>query len=229
MLCKTCRRSDLSGDGLCSGQENMCERIVKGVRYANADCGSMHSETQRDRQPMDGLADAGVCLLDLECTPTFNLSDMTANLTIQQVAAATGLSVHTLRYYERIGLIDPVPRAGNSHRRYRAEDLRWIEFLLRLRSTGLPVRQMLRYAELRRQGDGRDSVSERKALLARHARKLEGELVNLQETLSILHDKVALYSGMEAAMQAGPDRNEAKGASNGKRSIREGAEKTRRG
>lgn len=79
---------------------------------------------------------------------------MTTSLTIQQAAAATGLTVHTLRYYERIGLIDPIRRKDNKHRIYREEDILWIGFLLKLRSTGLPIQKMLRYAELRRLGVG---------------------------------------------------------------------------
>jgi DNA-binding transcriptional MerR regulator len=151
---------------------------------------------------------------------------MTTALSIQQVAAVTGLSVHTLRYYERIGLIDPVPRAGNKHRQYRAEDIRWIKFLLRLRSTGLPIQQMLRYAELRRLGNQFGSVSERKALLARHAQTLEAELASLQETLGILHAKVALYSGMEKALQADAKQPTGKGMDHGKQNIRKRFKKT---
>lgn len=132
---------------------------------------------------------------------------MTTTLSIQQVAAATGLSVHTLRYYERIGLIDAVPRRHNRHRQYREEDMRWIAFLLRLRATGLPIQQMLRYAELRRLGNRLDSVSERKELLARHANDVEGQVAALQETLAVLRDKVALYSEMETALQAGKAHN----------------------
>jgi DNA-binding transcriptional MerR regulator len=136
---------------------------------------------------------------------------MTSTLSIRQVAAATGLSVHTLRYYERIGLIDAVPRRNNLHRQYREEDLRWIAFLLRLRSTGLPIQQMLRYAELRRRGNRLDSVSKRKALLAQHASDVEAQIAALQETLAVLRDKVALYSDMEVALQGGK-RSDDKGA-----------------
>lgn len=144
---------------------------------------------------------------------------MTTALSIQQVAATTGLSAHTLRYYERIGLIDPVPRLGNRHRQYRAEDIRWIEFLLRLRSTGLPIQQMLRYAELRRLGNQLGSVSERKAMLAQHAQTLEAELANLQETLAMLHAKVALYADMEKALQADAKQHTGKGMDHGKHNI----------
>ncbi|MEM8535189.1 MAG: MerR family transcriptional regulator, partial [Chloroflexota bacterium] len=74
---------------------------------------------------------------------------MEQELTIQQVAAATGLSSYTLRYYERIGLLDPVGRATSGHRRYTTHDIEWIAFLNRLRAIGMPIRQMQEYAELR--------------------------------------------------------------------------------
>lgn len=64
---------------------------------------------------------------------------MGTDFTIQQVAALTHLSEHTLRYYERIGLLDPIYRASSGHRRYSTHDIGWIEFLIRLRTTGMPI------------------------------------------------------------------------------------------
>ncbi|MFL9925542.1 MerR family transcriptional regulator [Herbaspirillum lusitanum] len=127
---------------------------------------------------------------------------MTSSLTIQQAAKATGLSVHTLRYYERIGLLDPVERRDNSHRLYRDDDLRWIGFLLKLRSTGLPVRGMLRYAELRRMGDTMESVSERKAILQAHTLSVEATLAELQSNLAVLHKKIDTYCELEQVAAA---------------------------
>ncbi|MFL9877987.1 MerR family transcriptional regulator [Herbaspirillum rhizosphaerae] len=127
---------------------------------------------------------------------------MTTSLTIQQAAAKTGLSVHTLRYYEKIGLLDPIARQDNTHRLFREEDLLWIGFLLKLRSTGLPIRDMLRYAELRRAGNTAESVSARKALLQQHARTVEETIAELQSNLAVLHMKVNMYEEMEAALPA---------------------------
>ena len=121
---------------------------------------------------------------------------MTTSLSIQQAAAATGLSVHTLRYYERIGLLDPVHREENTHRRFRQEDLLWIGFLLKLRSTGLPIRDMLRYAQLRREGNTQESVSARKALLQQHAETVQQTLAELQSNLAVLHQKIAMYDSI---------------------------------
>jgi DNA-binding transcriptional MerR regulator len=127
---------------------------------------------------------------------------MATSITIQQAATATGLSIHTLRYYEKVGLIDPIPRQSNQHRLYRQEDMRWIEFLLRLRATGMSIQQMLRYAELRRLGDRLGSVSERKALLEQHAASLEADLLVLQDTLEMLRGKIALYASQEEQLKA---------------------------
>ena len=125
---------------------------------------------------------------------------MTTSLTIQQAAAKTGLSVHTLRYYEKIGLLDPIARQDNTHRLYREEDLLWIGFLLKLRSTGLPIRDMLRYAELRRAGNTAESVSARKALLQQHARTVEETIAELQTNLAVLHMKVNMYEDLESGL-----------------------------
>ena len=84
-------------------------------------------------------------------------------LTIQHVAEITGLSVHTLRYYERIGLIHPIERAENTHRRYTMDDIGWIDFLNKLRSMGMSIQEMQTYAELQRQGDA--SLPERVEML----------------------------------------------------------------
>ncbi|MFZ6757445.1 MerR family transcriptional regulator [Undibacterium sp. Ji50W] len=127
---------------------------------------------------------------------------MTTPLTIQQAAAVTGLTVHTLRYYERIGLLDPVTRQDNTHRLYREEDILWIQFLLKLRTTGLPIRDMLRYAELRRLGNTPDSLSARKDLLQQHTHTVEKTLAELQSNLKVLHQKIAMYDTLEANLPA---------------------------
>lgn len=131
---------------------------------------------------------------------------MTTSLTIAQAADATGLSVHTLRYYERIGLLDPVERRDNRHRRYTQEDLNWIDFLKKLKATDLPVRAMLRYAELRREGNTLESVRERKAMLQAHTLCVQHTLAELQENLAVLQRKLVLYDELEQEARAEPAR-----------------------
>lgn len=120
-------------------------------------------------------------------------------LTIQQMARETGLSVHTLRYYEKIGLIDPVPRGPGGQRRYRDSDQRWIAFLLRLRDTGMSVADMQRYADWRRQGQVAASLMARRELLESHREALLEHMRILTGTLAVLDDKIAVYREWEAA------------------------------
>jgi DNA-binding transcriptional MerR regulator len=119
------------------------------------------------------------------------MNTQTELLAIQDVAEATGLSVHTLRYYERIGLIHSIGRAQNTHRRYSMDDVGWIEFLKKLRATGMPIHQMQRYAELQRMGD--ETLPERLEMLKELRRSVEAHLAELQEHLKIIQYKIELY------------------------------------
>src|SRR5512140_1614657 len=108
---------------------------------------------------------------------------MDEKLTIQQAAETTGLSVHTLRYYERIGLIHPIDRADNTHRRYTVQDVGWIEFLTKLRATGMSIQQMQIYAELQRQGD--DTLPQRLEMLREHQGQVEAHIAELEAHLKL--------------------------------------------
>lgn len=116
-------------------------------------------------------------------------------LSIRQTADVTGLSVHTLRYYERIGLLGPLPRGGDGHRRFRAEDLTWIAFLGRLRATGMTIRDMVRFAQLRRQGPR--TVGLRRRMLEAHAADVERKMAVLGESLRVVREKIVTYQTME--------------------------------
>ena len=120
---------------------------------------------------------------------------MEQELTIQQVAQTTGLSVHTLRYYERCDLIAPIHRASNGHRRYSAQDIRWIQFLTKLRMTGMPIRQIQQYAMLLRQQP--DAVQARRALLEAHRQTVVENLQELQENLAVIDWKIEHYKEIE--------------------------------
>ncbi len=118
-------------------------------------------------------------------------SDTAVGLSIREVAARTGITTHTLRYYERIGLVQPVARARSGHRRYGDADLRWLELLKRLHATDMPIRRMLEYARLARRGHS--TVAARRALLAAHQREIEAQLEHLKSTLEVIGVKLALY------------------------------------
>jgi DNA-binding transcriptional MerR regulator len=114
---------------------------------------------------------------------------METGLTIQQVAKRTGLSIDTLRYYERIGLLEPVGRAQNGHRRYTEHDIAWIDLLIRLRNTGMPRAQMVLFAHLRRQGSA--TLTERRVLLEEHQHTLEQHRQELERHMAVLQQKIA--------------------------------------
>jgi DNA-binding transcriptional MerR regulator len=112
-------------------------------------------------------------------------------LTIQEVAQATGLSAHTLRYYERIGLIHPIEREENARRRYTADDIGWIEFLLKLRATGMSIKDMQKYAELQRHGD--NTLPERLEMLKSLRGNVEARISDLNEHLKLICYKIEIY------------------------------------
>ena len=113
-------------------------------------------------------------------------------LTIAGAAEAVGVSAHTLRYYERAGLmLDPVSRTAATHRRYTDEDLCWIVLLTRLRGTGMPIRRMREYADLVRAGEGNEQ--ERLALLEAHRAAVLEQLEQVQRSLAAIETKIDFY------------------------------------
>jgi DNA-binding transcriptional MerR regulator len=113
-------------------------------------------------------------------------------LTIADAAQSLGLSSDTLRYYERDGLLlRPVPRSASGHRRYEPDDLRWIELVTKLRSTGMPIREVRRYADLVRAGDGNEAA--RLELLHAHRRQVLADLAAVTAHLSAIDYKIGLY------------------------------------
>lgn len=135
------------------------------------------------------------CAIDLECTLSFMVGAMATELSVQQVASVTELSPYTLRYYERIGLLGPVKRASSGHRRYSSQDIAWINFLTRLRATGMPIQQMRQFAELRRQGD--HTFYQRRQLLEVHQQNVHQKLTELTQNLTVIENKIRHYQALE--------------------------------
>ena len=125
---------------------------------------------------------------------------MDTGLTIQQVAHQTGLSIDTLRYYERIGLLEPIGRTESGHRRYTSHDLTWIDLLIRLRDTGMPLAQMVHFARLRRQGDA--TLTERCLMLEQHQHALEAHMRTTEQHMAALDHKIANLKAREAQWDA---------------------------
>ena len=114
------------------------------------------------------------------------------SLSIAEAADATGLTTHTLRYYERDGLLlDAVDRAPSGHRRYSEDDVGWIRMITRLRATGMPIREVRQYADLVRAGDGNEA--ERLQLLVAHRDRVRQQLAEVATHLEAIELKIGLY------------------------------------
>ncbi len=116
---------------------------------------------------------------------------MMTKRTIQQTAIETNLSIDTLRYYERIGLIVGIARAPNGHRRYSDADIIWIGFLKQLRATGMSIADMQTFAELRKQGDS--TVADRCAILNSHRESLVNQIQQLEQFIDVIDGKIARH------------------------------------
>ena len=115
-------------------------------------------------------------------------------LTVGEAAAKVGLSVHTLRWYEHEGLVTPVGRDAVGRRRYSPNDLDWLQLLTCLRGTGMPVREMRRYAELARTGPA--TVEERLHLFEEHRERVLARIADLQRDLDAINVKIGIYRGL---------------------------------
>lgn len=113
-----------------------------------------------------------------------------------QVADETGFSLDTLRYYERIGLLERIRRNAAGQRRFTDEDLGWLGMIRCLRDTGMPIAEMLRFAELTRAGD--HTIPDRIALLEAHDRNVEAQIVNLREKQGAIQRKIGYYRDVVA-------------------------------
>jgi DNA-binding transcriptional MerR regulator len=117
-----------------------------------------------------------------------------AGLSIAEAARHTGVSVHTLRYYERAGLVvAPVDRTAGGRRRYQQQDLYWITVCTRLRATGMPIKTIRRYAQLVSAGHGNEQ--ERLALMEAHRADVTAKLAEIQENLKLIDHKINVYRG----------------------------------
>ncbi|HEV8556387.1 MAG TPA: MerR family transcriptional regulator [Actinophytocola sp.] len=114
---------------------------------------------------------------------------------IAEAAHQSGLSIDTLRYYERIELIDPPARDSGGRRAYSDDDLAWLNFLTKLRTTGMPIRLMREYAKLRHQGLA--TATRRKQILVEHRKDVLDRIADLQTCLEVLNYKITNYEQIE--------------------------------
>jgi len=115
----------------------------------------------------------------------------TPEMTVAEAAQAAGVSAHTLRYYERAGLLAPIERNGSGHRRFTAENVDWVIVCTRLRATGMPIRTIREYARLVHEGEGNEE--ERLALLEAHREQVLERLADVEHNLELIDFKIELY------------------------------------
>lgn len=113
-----------------------------------------------------------------------------------EVADRTGFTLDTLRYYERIGLVDGIARGPGGRRVFTDDNLAWLTTLRCLRDTGMPIADMLRYAQLVRDGDR--TVTQRVTLLDEHDRKLGEKIARLRAEQRHIREKIARYRSAAA-------------------------------
>ncbi|MGS0892215.1 MerR family transcriptional regulator [Burkholderia stagnalis] len=116
-------------------------------------------------------------------------------LTIGQVAGLTGVSTHTLRYYEQAGLLRAISRTAAGHRLYASADLDWLAFVMRLKATGMPIARMQRFAALR--ADGEPTLGARRELLVAHRDAVRAHIAELEASLAVIGDKITYYEAEE--------------------------------
>jgi DNA-binding transcriptional MerR regulator len=119
-------------------------------------------------------------------------------MSIGQVSALTGLTTHTLRFYEQEGLfVAPVRRNAAGRRVFTTDEVEWLKVCVKLRSSGMPLPEIRHYAELVLEGAGNEAA--RFDILRRHEAKVQQQVADLQEALDIIHKKVELYAKRLAA------------------------------
>lgn len=112
-------------------------------------------------------------------------------ISIGELSRLSGLSPHTLRFYEAEGILKPAGRTANGHRQYHGEDVLWLEFILRLKLAGMPLAEIKRYAALRSQGE--KTLQPRLAMLKLHRERLVTKMDELSECADVLDDKIRTY------------------------------------
>ncbi|MCT2589464.1 MerR family transcriptional regulator [Streptomyces sp. N2-109] len=143
------------------------------------------------------------------------MTEITPELSIGQVAERTGLSVYTLRFYEREGILPhPVPRGHGGRRVYREDDVEWLQICICFRAAGMPLPAIRHYTELVRAGSGNEQ--ERLALLLGHRERVAQQLAEVTRCLDLINHKIGIYEdhlarGTAAELWTGGEREPVSG------------------
>lgn len=122
---------------------------------------------------------------------------MAEHIGIGELARRSGRSIHTLRYYESIGLMPMVVRDAGQRRRYHAHHVDWLMFLERLKATGMTLADMQHYAAL--VAKGKQTLGERVAVLSKHLLRIDEEMAELKRSRALLLSKIAFYEEWQSS------------------------------
>lgn len=118
---------------------------------------------------------------------------------IKEISIKMNVSVSALRYYENEGLIPVIKRDNNGNRLYTEDNIEWINFLLALRLTGMPIKEIRQYVELYNQGNC--TLSNRKKIMLQHKKNVENEISQINKYLERINYKLAVYDTLEAQLK----------------------------
>jgi len=128
------------------------------------------------------------------------------NVNSKKVADLFGLTVDTLRYYERVGVIPPVNRDKNGYRNYTTMDLNWVFLAKSLRKAGLSVESMIEFATLAQSSE--DVADAQKQILDNQLKEIEAKIAEMKQARNLLQHKIDTYDDHVAQFQTGPVKEE---------------------
>lgn len=118
-------------------------------------------------------------------------------MNIKQFSKRSGISIYTIRYYEKLGLLRYIQRNASGHRDFSNDDLTWVEFIKRLKDTAMPLKDIQVYAKLRHEGETTQQL--RMDMLKHHAMQLEEKINSEKDNLQKLKLKIAHYEKLISA------------------------------
>ncbi|WP_411342842.1 MerR family transcriptional regulator [Paenibacillus sp. WLX1005] len=132
----------------------------------------------------------------------FIIKSMKTTFSSKEVAAETGLSVHTLRYYEQLGLIQGVQRDDNGYRQYSESDIKWFQVIRYFRDMGLPIKEMQEFHSMPKNVPG--SATARREFMEAYRIKVVEQMAELQDTLEKVDGKIEFFKNLERKEQQQP-------------------------
>lgn len=114
---------------------------------------------------------------------------------IKEVSEKTGISAYTLRYYEKEGILPSIERDKSGQRVYSDENIAWLEIVVCLKDTNMPLEEIKEIVRLSMIGD--ETIDERKQILLEHRKKIQNQIELLKKSMAKVDKKIAFYDGAE--------------------------------